>query len=167
MKKITLLLAFIGMMLLQSCEVTEVYDTPVNNAPRTEVFEVTTSFSSSNNYSSLVVFDPPLYSRDSVLLYHLYDVVNGQDVWKLMPQTYYFSDNGALDYNFDYTKFNAKIFLSANFNLNTLDASWTKNQTFRVVIIPDGFAKTVNKNNIDAVMSALKVNSGAIKKIDL
>ena len=167
MKKITLLLAFIGMMLLQSCEVTEVYDTPVNNAPRTEVFEVTTSFSSSNNYSSLVVFDPPLYSRDSVLLYHLYDVVNGQDVWKLMPQTYYFSDNGALDYNFDYTKFNAKIFLSANFNLNTLDASWTKNQTFRVVIIPDGFAKTVNKNNIDAVMSALKVNSGSIKKIDL
>ena len=167
MKKITLLLAFIGMMLLQSCEVTEVYDTPVSNAPRTEVFEVTTSFSSSNNYSSLVVFDPPLYSRDSVLLYHLYDVVNGQDVWKLMPQTYYFSDNGALDYNFDYTKFNAKIFLSANFNLNTLDASWTKNQTFRVVIIPDGFAKTVNKNNIDAVMSALKVNSGAIKKIDL
>ena len=167
MKKITLLLAFIGMMLLQSCEVTEVYDTPVNNAPRTEVFEVTTSFSSSNNYSSLVVFDPPLYSRDSVLLYHLYDVVNGQDVWKLMPQTYYFSDNGALDYNFDYTKFNAKIFLSANFNLNTLDASWTKNQTFRVVIIPDGFAKTVNKNNIDAVMSALKVNSGAIKKIEL
>ncbi len=135
--------------------------------PRTEVFELTTSFSSSNNYSSLVVFDPPLYSRDSVLLYHLYDVVNGQDVWKLMPQTYYFSDNGALDFNFDYTKFNEKIFLSANFNLNTLDASWTKNQTFRVVIIPDGFAKSVNKNNIDAVMSALKVNSGAIKKIDL
>ena len=166
MKKITLLLAFIGMMILQSCEVTEVYDTP-NNAPRTEVFEVTTSFSSSNNYSSLVVFDPPLYSNDSVLLYHLYDVVNGQDVWKLMPQTYYFSDNGALDFNFDYTKFNAKIFLSANFNLNTLDASWTKNQTFRIVIIPDGFAKSVNKNNIDAVLSALKVNSGAIKKIDL
>ena len=71
------------------------------------------------------------------------------------------------DFNFDYTKFNAKIFLSANFNLNTLDASWTKNQTFRIVIIPDGFAKSVNKNNIDAVMSALKVNSGAIKKIDL
>lgn len=167
MKKITLLLAFIGMMLLQSCEVTEVYETPVNNAPRTEVFEVTTSFSSSNNYSSLVVFDPRLYSGDSVLLYHLYDVVNGQDVWKLMPQTYYFNDGGALDFNFDYTKSNAKIFLSANFNLNTLAPSWTKNQTFRVVIIPDGFAKSVNKNNIDAVMSALKVNTGGIKKIDL
>ena len=167
MKKITLLLAFIGMMTLQSCEVTEVYDTPVSNAPRTEVFEVTTSFSSSNNYSSLVVFDPPLYSSDSVLLYHLYDVVNGQDVWKLMPQTYYFNDGGALDFNFDYTKFNAKIFLSANFNLNTLASSWTKNQTFRIVIIPNGFAKSVNKNNIDAVMSALKVSKGEVKKINL
>ena len=73
MKRITLLLAFIGMMILQSCEVTEVYET-TNNAPRTEVFEVTTSVSSSNSYSSLVVFDPPLYSNDSVLLYHLYDV---------------------------------------------------------------------------------------------
>ena len=166
MKRITLLLAFIGMMTLQSCEVTEVYET-TNNAPRTEVFEVTTSFTSSNKYSSLVVFDPPLYPSDSVLLYHLYDVVNGQDVWKLMPQTYYFSDNGALDFNFDYTKFNAKIFLSANFNLNTLAASWTKNQTFRVVIIPDGFAKNVNKNNIDAVMSALKVTKGEVKKINL
>ena len=66
-----------------------------------------------------------------------------------------------------YTKFNAKIFLSANFNLNTLAASWTKNQTFRVVIIPDGFAKNVNKNNIDAVMSALKVTKGEVKKINL
>ena len=113
MKRITLLLAFIGMMTLQSCEVTEVYDAP-NNAPRTEVFEVTTSFSSSNNYSSLVVFDPPLYSNDSVLLYHLYDVVNGQDVWKLMPQTYYFSDNGALDFNFDYTKYSTLISLDHN-----------------------------------------------------
>ena len=166
MKRITLFLAFIGMMTLQSCEVTEIYDTP-SNSPRTEVFEVTTSFNSSNNYSSLVVFNPPLYSRDSVLLYHLYDVVNGQDVWKLMPQTYYFGDGGALDFNFDYTKFNAKIYLSANFNLNTLASSWTKNQTFRVVIIPDGFAKSVNKNNIDAVMSALKVSKGEVKKIDL
>ena len=166
MKNITLILAFIGMMTLQSCEVTEVYET-VDKSPRTEVFEVTTSFNSNNNYSKLVVFDPPIYSNDSVLIYHLYDVVNGQDVWKLMPQTYYFNDGGALDYNYDFTKFNAKIFLSANFNLNTLAASWTQNQTFRIVIIPDGFAKTVNKNNIDSVMSALSVTKDEIKKINL
>jgi hypothetical protein len=166
MKKITLFLVFIGMMALQSCEVTEVYDT-TDNAPRTEVFEVTTSFNSNNNYSSLVEFNPPIYSSDSVLVYHLYDTVNGQDIWKLMPQTYYFNDGGALDFNFDYSRFNVNIFLSANFSLNTLPSSWTQNQTFRIVIIPDGFAKTINKNNIDSVMSALKVDKSEVKKIDL
>lgn len=167
MKKITLFLVFIGMMTLQSCEVTEVYDAPIVNTPRTEVFEVTTSFSSSNNFSSLVVFDPPIFNSDSVLIYHLYDVVNGQDVWKLMPQTYYFNDGGSLNYNFDYTKFDAKIYLSANFNLKTLDASWTKNQTFRIVIVPNGYAKTMNKNDINSVLSALNVSKGEIKKIDM
>lgn len=166
MKKITLFLVFIGMMALQSCEVTEVYDT-TDNAPRTEVFEVTTSFNSNNNYSSLVEFNPPIYSSDSVLVYHLYDTVNGQDIWKLMPQTYYFNDGGALDFNFDYSRFNVNIFLSANFSLNTLPSSWTQNQTFRIVIIPDGFAKTINKNNIDSVMSALNVDKSEVKKIDL
>ena len=166
MKKITLFLVFIGMMTLQSCEVTEVYDDE-DNGPRTEVFEVTTSFNSNNNYSSLVAFDPPLYSSDSVLVYHLYDVVDGQDIWKLMPQTYYFNDGGELDFNYDYSRFNVKIFLEANFNLNTLPSTWTQNQTFRIVIIPDGFSRTVNKSNIDSVMSALNVKMSEVKKVNL
>ena len=163
MKNITLFLVFIGMMTLQSCEVTEIYDTPIS-VPRTEVFEVTRTFNYNNNYSVIVPFKPQIYSTDSVLLYHLYDVVNGQDVWKLMPQTYYFNDGGALDFNYDFTKFDIKIYLSANFNLNTLETSWTKNQTFRIVIIPDGFAKSVNKNNIDSVMSAIKVTNIDVHK---
>ncbi|RTY65280.1 hypothetical protein EKL97_04640 [Flavobacterium sp. LS1P28] len=166
MKKITLFLVFIGMMTLQSCEVTELYDT-VDNGPRTEVYEVTTSFNSNNNYSSLVVFDPPIYSSDSVLVYHLYDTVNGADIWKLMPQTYYLNNGGELDFNFDYSRFDVKIFLAANFNLNTLDSSWTQNQTFRIVIVPANFASTINKNNMDAVMSSLKVSKSEIQKINL
>ena len=162
MKKITLFLVFIGMMTLQSCEVTE-----LDTAPRTEVFEVTTSFNSNNNFSSLVEFNPPIYSSDAVLVYHLYDTVNGQDIWKLMPQTYYFNDGGELDFNFDYTRFNVNIFLSANFSLNTLPSSWTQGQTFRIVIIPANFATTINKNNIDSVMSALNVNKTEIQKINL
>jgi hypothetical protein len=165
MKNITLFLAFIGMMTLQSCEVTEIYED--TNVPRTEVFEKTTSFNSLNNYGIKVVFDPPIYSSDSVLVYHLYDVVNGQDVWKLMPQTYYFNDGGELDFNFDYTRSYVNIYLTANFRLNTLSPDWTQNQTFKIVIIPDGFAKTVNKNDINAVMSALKVSQSDIKKINL
>lgn len=166
MKKITLFLVFIGMMTLQSCEVTEINDT-VDNDTISEVFEVTTSFNSNNNYSRLVTFNPPIYSSDVVLVYHLYDTVNGEDVWKLMPQTYYFGDGGELDFNFDYTRYNVNIFLSANFSLSTLPSSWTQNQTFRIAIIPANFATTVNKNSIDAVMSALKVNKSEIQKINL
>lgn len=166
MKKITLFLVFIGMMTLQSCEVNEINDT-VDDDTISEVFEVTTSFNSNNNYSRLVAFTPPIFSSDVVLVYHLYDTVNGEDVWKLMPQTYYFSDGGELDYNFDYTRNNVNIFLSANFSLNTLPSSWTQNQTFRIVIIPANFASTVNKNSIDAVMSALNVNKSEIHKINL
>ncbi|RDI53778.1 hypothetical protein [Flavobacterium glaciei] len=166
MKKITLLLVFIGMMTLQSCEVTEINDT-MDNDTISEVFEVTTSFNPNNNYSRLVAFNPPIFSSDVVLVYHLYDTVNGEDVWRLMPQTYYFSDGGELDYNFDYTRNNVNIFLSANFSLNTLSSSWTQNQTFRIVIIPANFASTVNKNSIDAVMSALNVNKSEIHKINL
>jgi hypothetical protein len=166
MKKITLFLVFIGMMTLQSCEVTEITDT-VDNDTISEVFEVTTSFNSNNNYSRLVTFNPPIYSSDVVLVYHLYDTVNGEDIWKLMPQTYYFSDGGELDFNFDYTRYNVNIFLSANFSLTTLPSSWTQDQTFRIVIIPANFATTVNKNSIDAVMSALKVEKTEIQKINL
>lgn len=166
MKKITLFLVFIGMMTLQSCEVNEINDT-VDDDTISEVFEVTTSFNSNNNYSRLVAFTPPIFTSDVVLVYHLYDTVNGEDVWRLMPQTYYFSDGGELDYNFDYTRNNVNIFLSANFSLNTLPSSWTQNQTFRIVIIPANFASTVNKNSIDAVMSALNVNKSEIHKINL
>ncbi|MCF6141589.1 hypothetical protein L1S34_09860 [Flavobacterium sp. K77] len=165
MKKITLLLVFIGMMTLQSCEVTEIYDE--TDAPRTEVFEVNTSFNRLNNYERRVVFDPPIYSSDTVLVYHLYDVVNGQDVWKLMPQTYYFSGGDELDFNFDYTRSYVDIYLTANFDLNTLSPDWTQNQTFKIVIIPDGFAKTIDKNNMSTVLSALKVSQADVKKINL
>ncbi|MGZ9675301.1 hypothetical protein [Flavobacterium sp. GNP001] len=165
MKKITLLLVFIGMITLTSCEVTEIYDE--TDAPRTEVFEVNTSFNRLNNYERRVIFDPPIYSSDSVLVYHLYDVVNGQDVWKLMPQTYYFSGGDELDFNFDYTRSYVDIYLTANFDLNTLPPDWTQNQTFKIVIIPDGFAKAVDKNNMNSVLSALKVSQADVKKINL
>ena len=162
MKKITLLLVFIGMMTLQSCTVAEVEPAPIS-----EVFEVTTSFTPNNDYSSLIDFNPPIFASDAVLVYHLYDTVNGEDIWRLMPQTYFIGQGGELDFNFDYTRFNVNIFLSANFDLNTLPPTWTQNQTFRIVIIPANFANTVNKNNITEVLFALNVNKIDIQKINL
>jgi hypothetical protein len=74
----------------------------------------------------------------------LYDVVNGQDVWRPMPQTYYIDNGGAIDYNFDHQKRCENIY-ETNFALNTVPSSWTQNQTFRIVIVPGKFSSLIDK----------------------
>jgi len=172
MKKITLLLAFIGMITLQSCvrEEVIVQDT-YDNDTISEVFEVTRSFNTGNNFSTLVNLGTPIYSSDMILVYHLYSVVNGQDVWRMMPQTYYFSNGGELDYNFDFTRYDVSIFLDANFPLVDLSSVWTQNQTFRIVIIPGYFSnrtmQQVNLEDYDAVINYYGINDKNVKKINL
>lgn len=121
MKKITLILAFIGMISLTSCTVeeTHVSDNGYDSDTISEVWEYTNvDFDYGNNYSVFLDFPHQTYSSDMVLVYHLYDIVNGSDVWRLMPQTYYFNGGGELDYNFDFTTYDANVFLGANFDLN-------------------------------------------------
>ncbi len=169
MKKITLVLAFIGMITLNSCTVNEVDDAPQYDSDTiAEVFEVTTSFGPNNNYSRLVTFTPPIYSSDMVLVYHLYDVVNGDDVWRIMPQTYYFDNGVELDYNFDFTKYDVNLFLDSNDNLNNFSSAWTQNQTFRLVVVPGSF-KMSNKGNFtdyNATIEMLGYKDSKIKKLD-
>ncbi len=172
MKKITLVLAFIGMISLQSCTVNEVRD-DVDNDTISEVLEVTTSFGQSNNFSRLVTINPPIYASDMILVYHLYDVVNGADVWRLMPQTYYFNGGGELDYNFDFTRYDVNIFMDANFDMNTLSSAWTQNQTFRIVIIPGYFSgKNANQkttedfSDYNATLKKFNIDPNKVKKLE-
>lgn len=141
MKKITLLFAFIGMISLQSCTVNEVRDNTVDNDTISEVYEVTRSFSSGNNFSSLVTLPHVIYSSDMVLVYRLSGVVSGTDVWKLQPETYYFPD-GTLDfgYDFDFTQYDVNLFMHG-FDLAGVSPNYRTNQVFRIVIVPGYFAK--------------------------
>ena len=168
MKKITLLIAFIGMITLQSCTINEENDN-VDYDTISEVFEVTRSFNTGNGFSTFVDLGTPIYASDMILLYHLYDVVGGEDVWRLMPQTYYFNEGGELDYNFDFTRNDVSIFLDANFPLIDLSSAWTQNQTFRIVIVPGYFsnrsAQQIDFNDYDAVIQAYGINPSSIKKI--
>lgn len=169
MKKITFILAFIGMIGLQSCTVNEVNDDAIDNDTISEVIEVTTSFSSTNNFSRLVTINPPIYASDMILVYHLYDVVNGADVWRLMPQTYYFDGGGELDYNFDFTRYDVSLFMDANFDMNTLSSAWTQNQTFRIVIVPGYFSgktsSTVDFTDYNATLKAFNIDPSKVRKI--
>lgn len=171
MKKITLFLAFIGMITLNSCTVNDTQPAQVqqiNNTYVSEVFEVTTSFGPNNNFSRLVTFNPPIYSSDMVLTYHLVDVINGADVWRVMPESYYFND-GTLDYkyDFDFTKYDVNLFIDG-YDLAGLSSQIVSNQTFRLVVVPGSFktSNTVDYSDYNKTIEMLGYKDSKIKKLD-
>lgn len=168
MKKLLLMLSVIGMIGLQSCE------GPAGPPGRdgynieAEVFEVTRSFGASNNYSSLVVLNPPILQSDVVLVYLLWDVDNGTPIWRLMPQIVQLNE-GDLIYNYDFTRFDVNLFLSSmDFNLNILGPQWTQNQTFRIVLVPGYFGSSLRMdyNDYDSVMNMLNLTENDVKTLE-
>lgn len=166
MKKILTLFAFVSLVVLQGCTTSDDTDF-VDHDTISEVFEVTTSFNTSNGFATIVPLAPPIFNSDVVLVYHLFSDANGVDIWRPMPQTYYMSDGGALDYNFDFTTSRVSIFLGANFELANLSGAWTQNQTFRIVIVPGSFSKTLKSNDFSAVIKALNIKESQIQKINM
>ncbi|HQV36277.1 MAG TPA: hypothetical protein PLC36_08170 [Flavobacterium sp.] len=165
MKKITLILVFIGMIALQGCTIEENPDY-VDNDTISEVFEVTRSFSPQNEFSSLITLNPQIYASDVVLVYLLWDVQNGTPIWRLMPQTVQL-DEGDLQYNYDFTQFDVNLFLSsADFPLTILGPQWTQNQTFRIVIVPGYFSGKIDYSDYNKVMKSLGYSESDVKKID-
>jgi hypothetical protein len=164
MKKIILLLAIAANFLFHSCSPKE----EIHADLLAEVFQVTTSFTAANNYSKLINLNPPIYNSDMVFVYRSFDVINGQRVWRQLPQAVYLIQ-GELDYNFDFTRNDINIFLESNFDLATLGATWSQNQVFRVVIIP-GYLSNKNKKAVDfndynAVVKAFNIKDNQVKTI--
>ena len=87
-----------------------------------------------------------------VLVYILWEVVNvngkNTDVWRLMPQTVILND-GILQYNFDYTVADVKIFLEGTTDFNKLLPAETDNQVFRIVVLPADFLSKKSGDIID------------------
>ena len=76
------------------------------------MFEVTGTFNEANQYTLYYAFpnDFQVYNGDAVMVYILWDVVDGLDVWRALPQTI-FLESGAFQYNFDYTTGDVQIFI--------------------------------------------------------
>ncbi|MFC4740950.1 hypothetical protein ACFO3U_13185 [Flavobacterium ponti] len=169
MKKNTLVLAFIGMITLNSCTVNEVVERDIVDYDTiSEVFEVTTSFGPNNDFSRLVTFNPPIYNSDMVLVYRLSGYSNGTDYWKLLPETFYF-DDGTLDYRFDYnfSRYDVELYMEG-FELFNLSSQVTDNQTFRIVVVPAAFTNrsVVDYSDYNATIKMLGYEKSTIKKLD-
>jgi hypothetical protein len=167
MKKITLVLAFIGMIALQSCTVNEDNVDGIDNDTIGEVFEYTNVNFLPNSYTVVLNYPHTIYSSDMVLVYRLSDTFQGEDVWKLLPETYYFND-GTLDFRYDYnfTRFDAEVYMEG-YDLAGLSSAVRLNQVLRVVVIPAAFGKngTIDYSDYNSVINAYNIDESKIVKI--
>ena len=160
MKKITLILAFIGMITLQSCSSNDNTDTI------SEVFEFTNVDFIPNDYSVVLTYPHSIPASNMVLVYRLSGSFQGEDVWKPLPETYFF-DDGTLDlrYDYDFTRFDSELHLEG-FDLAGVNDGYKINQIFRVVTVP-GY---LNKNKVDfkdykAVIKAYNIKESNVIKV--
>lgn len=130
-----------------------------------QTFERTVNFqyNNSNGLQEVLVTVPnniEVYESDAILVYRLDGVVNGNvDLWSLIPQNYFLEDGKIMQYVYNHTFFDILLMIDGNFDLTTLGAQFTQNQTFRFVIVPSDFAQTtgVDIGDYQAVMNALNL----------
>ncbi|MFN7675574.1 hypothetical protein [Flavobacterium sp.] len=165
-KKITLVLAFIGMIMLQGCTVNENTDT-IDNDTISEVFElrnVNFSFNPNDGYTIYQTFNPQIFPSDVVLIYRLSGLINSNTpIWQSIPRTL-FLPQGELDYDFDFSSVDFTIYAGGTYNLG-LTPSFITNQTFRIVIIPGFFGKnsSLDYNDYNAVINAYNIDDSKVK----
>lgn len=112
---------------------------------------------------------------DVVLVYLLWDVqeIDGvlTEVWRPLPQTVFTLD-GTLQYNFDFTLLDTRLFLDANFPLDWLEAIDTDQWVARVVVAPGNFwgsgrlVETPSYEEVRATLGLPELNSSRSKTVD-
>ena len=154
MKKLVILFISMSFIVLSSCEGDQGPPGPqgLNGGIITSsAFEIEVDFNAGNNYQFTEPYGFQVYPTDVTLVYVLWETVNGQDVWRLLPQTVEFTD-GTLVYNFDFTRNDVRFFLDGTTNFATLDNSYTQNQVFRVVVVPADNVDGLDLTNLNDVM---------------
>jgi hypothetical protein len=168
--KITFFLAFIGMIMLNSCTINEDND-QVDNDTISEVFElrnVDFTLDANGQYSIFRELNPQIFASDVILIYRMSGVVNSSTpIWQQIPRTLYLPE-GELDYDFDFTRFDFTIYAGGTYNLASTP-SYITNETFRIVIVP-GFlsnkgGKSVDYSNYEEVIKAYNIDDSNVKVI--
>lgn len=123
-----------------------------------QMFEKVVSFTPDHSYEELIIIPENVIIDDTDIIvgYWLY-AVNEQtqyDVWQQLPASIFFEDGAELQYAYDYTVADIRLYLTGDINLTTLGGGWTKDQVFRFIILPADWvnANKVNLKDMEAVM---------------
>ncbi len=128
------------------------------------VFQLTGDFTAEDDFQLFFEFPSTfqVYESDAVLVYILWEVTsdnegNPLNIWRLLPQTVVL-DEGILQYNYDNTSLDVRIFLEGTLDLNNLLPAEALDQEFRIVILPADYAKNteININNYNSLLKLLK-----------
>ncbi len=172
MKKYAFLLLLIPSVLITSCEGPQGppgFDGLDGVNILGSVFEVTANFNLENDFRNFFSYPSNLvvYDSDVVLVYLLEGTTSGGlDVWSLMPQTF-FTNEGTLIYNFDYTEVDVSVYLYADYDLNFAGPEFTDNQIMRVAVLPADLAENIDIFDMESVMGALSLTTDTIERIEL
>ena len=143
-----------------------------------EVDGVNFSFDAGNNlFSTIIAFSDitnfEVFESDAVLVYRFdgtVDLDDGStaDAWSQLPQSFFLPE-GTIQYVFAHTFVDVELFIDGNFDLSGIDTAFTDDQSFRIVVLPSEFAGTsrMDTSNLTAVMSALGIEEGDVRKVQM
>lgn len=161
MKKLSYLVLAFATFFMMSCEGDRGPQGPQGPAGGllvSSAFEIVIDFNAANDFSFIEPYGFDVYPSDVTLVYILWDTFNGQDIWRLLPQTVEF-DDGTLIYNYDFTQEDVSFFLEGTTDLENLGNAWTQNQVFRVVVVPADNVDSLNIDDLNEVMQATSLES--------
>ena len=176
MKKILTLFAVVGLIAFSSCEGPEGPPGPegIPGQSVNKVFEILNEdfgFNDDDGFNISGTFNPFIADASTVLVYRLVGTIDASTpIWQLIPRTIYLTNNRELDYDYDFSKEDFKIYVRGNYDLETTAADFLDNQTFRIVIVPGSFtSKSVNKPDYSdyyAVIKRFNIDDSNVKRLN-
>lgn len=172
MNKLTALFALVGLLVFQACTGPEGPMGPQGpeGLPGVDIlgttYEVEIDFTEANDFTDVFNFPNRLEESDAVLVYRLVGVDNNRDIWRQLPQTYFFQE-GVLMYNFDYTITDFAIFLDGPIDYALLPDEWSRDQVFRVIVLPSDFPTSrIDFSNYEEVTKMLGISDEDFQKVE-
>lgn len=111
-----------------------------------QVFERTVDFQYDfdfNYYLSPLITIPSsveVFESDVLLVYRYEGTENGLDIWGQIPQNFFLNDGLIIQYVFNHTFVDVQLIIDGNLIGDELGPQWTRNQTFRIAVVPAEFA---------------------------